>query len=107
MEHEINYWLAIGYMLIGWAVKVTMYYFQFDTDKKFNFKKWWRIYDKYIILGFVGAIAFAFISDFVWYQLLDGLVGAEGTPYELRLNIVIGFLIIPILNRWEKKSNGG
>lgn len=108
MEHDTSFWLAaIGYMLIGWAVRVALYYFKFDTDKKFNFKKWWRIYDKCIILGFVGSVAFAFIADLVWVYGLDGVLGMDGVPYEVRFNIIIGLLIIPILNRWEKKSNGG
>lgn len=102
---EINYLLAIGFSLIGWAVRVSMYYFEFDTDRKFNWKIFWRKYDKYIIVGFVGGVALSFVGDLVW-NLIDGWFGAEGTPYDERFNILIGFVVIPILNTWKKKNGG-
>lgn len=102
MENEMNYFAAVGFALIGWFVQCTRFYFVWDTDKRFNWKKFWRHYDKYIILGFVGAIALAFVGDLVWTYILSGWLDMEGTPYDERVNIFLGLLVIPFFNKWKK-----
>lgn len=101
---EINFFAAIGYALIGWVVRVAWYYFHHDKDTThFNFQEWWKIYDKFIILGFVGSIALAFLSDILW-TIVDSWVSMEGTPFDERFNIVIGFLAIGILMFFDRKA---
>lgn len=85
---QINYWLALGYALIGWAVQVVVYYFKFDTDEPFDGKKFWRIYDKYIILGFTTALAIALLGDFAWPTINEYFT--VNLPYDERVNIILG-----------------
>lgn len=103
--HQINYSLAICFALIGWCVRVTWYYFKFDSDTvKFDFFKFWEIYDKFIIVGFVSCIALAFLSDIIW-SIVDAWVGMDKVPFDERFNIALGFLAIGILMFFEKKAN--
>lgn len=85
---EINYFAAIGYALIGWLVQCAVYYFKFDTDYSFDKAKFWRTYDKYIILGLAGAIAIALLGDFGWATVIEkmGFV----VEYDERVNIIFG-----------------
>lgn len=102
---EIDYSSAIFFALIGWIVRVTMYYFKYDSDtEKFDFIKWWNIYDKFIIAGFVASIALSFLGDVLW-SIIDSWVGMEGVPFDERFNIVTGFLAILILMFFDKKAN--
>lgn len=102
--HTINYVLAITYALLGWVVRVTWYYFEYDSDTlPFSLHKWWDIYDKFIITGFVTCVALAFLSDIIW-SVCDAWVMMDGTPFDERFNIAIGFLAIGILMFFEKKS---
>lgn len=101
---EINYWIAIPYALLGWAVRVCWYYFKYDKDTtSFDLRDWWRIYDKYIVLGFISCVALAFLSDLLW-PIVDAWVSLDGSPFDERVNIVIGFLAIGILMFFDKKA---
>lgn len=103
--YKLNYWLAISFALIGWALRVVWYYFKFDSDtESLNVKKFWMVYDKYIITGFAGAIVLAILSDVLWVQFLDSLVNLEGTPYDERYNIALGFLVVLILMFFDNKA---
>lgn len=104
--HEIDYSSAIFFSLIGWVVRVTMYYFKYDRDdgtEKFDFQKFWGVYRQYIIAGFVASIALSFLGDVLW-GFIDGWVGLEGTPYDERFNIVTGFLAILIIMLFDRKA---
>jgi hypothetical protein len=105
---EINYFLAIGYALIGWLVQVTVYYFQFDTDEAFDRVKFWRMYDKYIVLGFVSSIAIALLGDFAWPSVVEKFGWA--IEYDERVNIILGgvsVLVIMWFSRNVKKKLEG
>lgn len=102
---DVNYFLAIGYALIGWVVQVVYYYFQFDTDEGFDWRKFWRTYDKYIILGFVCSIAFALLGDFGWPTVTTYL-GVD-LHYDERFSILLGIfslLIFLFLSRKARKK---
>lgn len=102
---EINYSSAIFFSLIGWIVRVTMYYFKFDSDtEKFNLRKFWDIYDRYIIAGFVASIALSFLGDVLW-TFIDGWVGLDEHPFDERFNIITGFLAILIIMLFDRKAN--
>lgn len=101
---ETDYSTAIFFALIGWLVRVTMYYFTYDSNtESFNFAHWWKIYDKYIIAGFVGSIALSFLGDVVW-TMGAPMMGMGDIPYDERVNIPIGFLAIAILMFFDKKA---
>jgi uncharacterized membrane protein YuzA (DUF378 family) len=101
---EVNHFLAVAYALIGLCVRVSWYYFQFDNDNEsFNGKKFWMIYDKYIILGFAGAVALALLSDMAW-PMCDSWIGMEGQPFDERLNIIIGFLAVLLLMFFDRNA---
>ena len=85
---KINYWLVIGYSLIGWVVQVGSYYFKFDTDDKFDKVKFWRTYDKYIILGLISAIALGLLGDFGWPTITEKL--NVNIKYDERVGIITG-----------------
>lgn len=102
METEINYWLALGYALIGWVVQVTVYYFKFDTDEPFDGRKFWRTYDKYIILGFVASLALALLGDFAWPTLNEYFT--TNLPYDERINIILGAISTLILLWISRKA---
>jgi hypothetical protein len=102
---QINYFAAAGYALIGWLVQVTIYYFQFDTDAPFDRKMFWRVYDKYIILGFVASLAIALLGDFAWPTLNEYLT--TNLPYDERINIILGSfstLILLFISRKAKEK---
>jgi hypothetical protein len=102
---DINYLLAIGYALIGWIGQVTYYYFQFDTDEALDRLKFWRVYDKYIILGFVSAITLSLLGDFGWADITAFL--RINVQYDERVNIFIGLLsslIILFISRKAKEK---
>lgn len=92
---KINYLLAIAYSLVGWCVQVTYYYFQFDTEEVFDKVKFWRTYDKYIILGFVTSLAIALLGDFAWPTVNEKF----GTTfqYDERVNIIFGCISVLII----------
>ena len=103
-DHVSNYPLAILFALVGWCLRVAWYYFHYDKDTTyFNLRAWWKIYDKFIILGFVGSIALAFLSDIIW-TIIDSWVGMEGVPFDERFNIAIGFLAIAILMFFDRNA---
>lgn len=104
---EINYYLAVLYALIGWVVQVTIYYFQFDTDEPFDGKKFWRVYDKYIILGFVSSLAIALLGDFAWPTLNEYFT--VNLEYDERINIPLGIvssLVVLWFSRKVKERSG-
>lgn len=98
---EINYFAAIGYALIGWVVQVTVYYFQFDTDEPFDRGKFWRTYDKFIILGFVGSIAIALLGDFAWPTITEYF--GVTIQYDERVNIILGGISVLIVMWFSRK----
>lgn len=101
----INYFLAISFALIGWFLRVVWYYFKFDSDTEvFNHKKFWLVYDKYIITGFVGAVVLALVSDIIWAQWFDDWVGMDGALYDERANIALGFIVLLILAIFDRKA---
>ncbi len=100
---KINYLLAIGYALIGWVVQITVYYFKFDTDEAFDGAKFWRTYDKYIILGFVSSIAIALMGDFAWPSITQKLEFA--LPYDERVNILLGSISVLIVMYFSRNAH--
>lgn len=98
----INYLAAIGYALIGWIVQITVYYFQFDTDEQFDRKKFWNVYDKYIILGFVSSLALALLGDFAWPTVTEK-IGVH-IPYDERVNIILGGISVLIVMWFSRKA---
>ena len=99
----INYFLAIGYALIGWVVQVTVYYFKFDTDEPFDGVKFWRTYDKYIISGFVFSIAIALLGDFSWPQITQKF--EFDLPYDERVNILLGSISVLIVMYFSRNAH--
>jgi hypothetical protein len=100
---EINYFLALGYALVGWLVQVTVYYFKFDTDGPFDRSKFWNTYDKYIILGFVGSIALALLGDFAWPTVTEKL--GLSITYDERVNIIIGAVSVLIIMWFSRNAH--
>src|SRR5690606_32563595 len=99
----INYALAIVFILIGWSARVAKYYFEYDKDDTTSsLRGWWKIYDRYIIYGFIGCICLAFVSDIIW-SWVDVWFAADGVPYDERVNIFIGFIVFGILALLDKK----
>ncbi len=100
---DINYFAAIGYALIGWVVQVTVYYFKFDTDEAFDKAKFWRTYDKYIILGLVSAIAIALMGDYGWEKISEKF--NIGLHYDERVNIPLGIVSCLIILWFSRNAN--
>ena len=99
---KINYLLALGYALIGWVVQCTTYYFQFDTDQVFDKVKFWRTYDKYIILGFVSSIAVALLGDFAWPTVNEKF--GTAFKYDERVNIIFGLISVLIVMWFSRNA---
>ena len=100
---EINYFSAIGYALIGWVVQCTVYYFKFDTDEAFDKAKFWRTYDKYIILGFVSSIAIALMGDFAWPTVTEKL--GFNFVYDERVNIILGTVSVLVVMWFSRNAH--
>jgi len=94
--------LSILYALVGWAVLVVWYYFEYDTDEPFDFPSFWNKYDKYIILGFVGAIGLGILSDFLWDYMFMKLLNTD-IPYQNRFAIFVGLSVVPIIKILQSK----
>lgn len=101
---EINFALAIFYGLVGWLVRVTYYYFHYDKDTtSFSLREFWKVYDRYIIVGFSSCLALAFLSDIIWLAGRS-YVGMGDVAFDERVNIFLGFLAILILMFFDRKA---
>lgn len=106
-EHgvHINFFLAAVYGLVGFVLRLAWYYWEYSNvidaktpGAKFPWKRWWRIYDKYIILNLVACLALSLVSDWIWHFVEGWFFDAGTAPaFDERINIIIGFLAIAIL----------
>ena len=107
----IDYLIAISWGFIGWAARVALTFYwhskEVECNKrgKFVWNKFRQKYDQDWILGFFSMLMFAAIADLIWEYGLSTMLLGNKSPYDTRINVLIGFMSIYLVEKLAKKSN--
>ncbi len=106
----IDYFIAIGWGCIGWAARVAQTYYTYSKlveskrRGRFVFSKFRKKYDQDWVYGFFAMLMLSAVADLLWVHVFSKWIFEVETPYYARINVIIGFMAIYIVERLPKKS---
>ena len=104
------YLTAIGWGFLGWVTRVVWTYYTHSKEveaKPRGHFKWHSFKEKYDqdwIMGFVAMVVLAIVSDLLWGAGLNKMILDETSDYDPRVNILIGFMSIYIIEKLGNKK---
>lgn len=111
MEFYNLYILPFVYGTVGWIVQVVWNYYNYSNmvesqGKEFDRSSFIKKYDQSWVMGFVGMIGLAMISDYIWEAGLGKALFPAATTivYNAKINVILGFAAIRIIAKFDKSA---
>jgi hypothetical protein len=108
----MSYTIALLWGLLGWITRVVWTYYthsklvESKKGGRFVWSTFIKKYDQDWIMGFVAMVAFSLISDWAWEAFLSNMITGSISDYDPKVNVLIGFLSILIIEKFISKSGG-